>query len=93
MKNTWITQLLSSIRSTPFKRASVVVSLVAVAAGAAFISRAVLSDDTSISGIKSIHVKATTVYAAPGKKNYSAEHWIVLPDKERAESEYSSPRA
>ena len=87
MKNTSIMQHSSRNRSAPFKRVSVIVAIVAVAACAAFFSGAVMCKDQPAAAIKSIHSRTTTAYASPGRMSSSAEAWIVLPNKERVETD------
>lgn len=86
MKNTSIMQHSSRNRSAPFKRVSVIVAIVAVAACAAFFSGAVMCKDQPAAAIKSVHSKITIVYADSSVKSKSAEAWIVLPNKYRAET-------
>lgn len=87
MKSTSNEQHSSDTCSTPFKRAYVIVLIAAIAASTILLSRVVSSRDKPLAAIKSIHSRTTTAYASPGRMSSSAEAWIVLPNKERVETD------
>lgn len=88
MKNKTTVEASSSRLSKTLKPAILILSIAVVAASLAFFSRAVvLSQDQSPVGIKSVCSKVTTVYTAAGRKNNSAESWIVVPNKLKVETD------